>query len=191
MILNLQPTGAIDYAAFNRLDDRTKMTDDWLPTVRSVRCRRLPMHSTGHIPFHQVTGVLNDDPHVRRESDEWIEAAQAAHTMAHNRLGPMGHYYKVLRIARYLNRIARYLHRHHTSALVFRRTSRNRRGRRTGSFASQLTAEEVTAKRVEFAAVFDIQQNAQRPNLTALCARRLLSTSLWPLKTLARWPKTT
>src|SRR5690606_27294648 len=30
IILNLQPAAAIDYATFNQLGDRTKMTGDWL-----------------------------------------------------------------------------------------------------------------------------------------------------------------
>ncbi len=94
VVLNLQPAAAIDYEALNTMGDRTRMTGEWLaycaacpvPEIASVfrRCR---------IPFHQVTGTLQDDPHVRQEIDEWTEAALVAQTMAHNRLGLMGHYY--------------------------------------------------------------------------------------------------
>jgi L-arabinose isomerase len=45
------------------------------------------------IPFFQITGMLEDDPVVRSEIDDWIEAARVAHAMEHNRLGVMGHYY--------------------------------------------------------------------------------------------------
>jgi L-arabinose isomerase len=45
------------------------------------------------IRFHQVTGVLRDDPIVDHEIEEWVEAARVAHIMAHNRLGVMGRYY--------------------------------------------------------------------------------------------------
>ncbi|MBW3637755.1 MAG: arabinose isomerase, partial [Armatimonadetes bacterium] len=45
------------------------------------------------IAFHQITGLLHDDPQCWREVDEWIEAARVAHVMEHNRLGVMGHYY--------------------------------------------------------------------------------------------------
>lgn len=93
IVLNLQPGAAIDYASFNRLGDRTKMTGEWLawcgacpvPEIANVfnRCR---------IPFFQITGVI-DDPHVWREVDQWIDAARVAHVMEHNRLGVMGHYY--------------------------------------------------------------------------------------------------
>lgn len=94
IILNLQPEAAIDYAVFNRMGDRTKMTGEWLaycaacpvPEIANVfnRCR---------IPFHQVTGMLDNDPACWREVDEWVEAARVAHTMEHNRMGVMGHYY--------------------------------------------------------------------------------------------------
>lgn len=94
IILNLSPTAAIDYARFNQMGDRTKMTGEWLaycqacpvPEIASVfrRCR---------IPFFQITGVLENDPLARREIDEWIEAARVAHIMEHNRMGAMGHYY--------------------------------------------------------------------------------------------------
>jgi len=94
IILNLAPSPAIDYATFNRLKDRTKMTGEWLaycqacpvPEIANVfnRCR---------IPFFQVTGMLKDDPATWNEVNEWIEAARVAHVMEHNRLGLMGHYY--------------------------------------------------------------------------------------------------
>lgn len=94
IILNLAPGAAIDYAAFNRLRDRGKMTGEWLawcqacpvPEIANVfqRCR---------IPFYQVTGMLEDDPIAWTEIDEWLEAAKVAHIMEHNRLGLMGHYY--------------------------------------------------------------------------------------------------
>jgi L-arabinose isomerase len=94
IVLNLAPSPAIDYAAFNRLNDRTRMTAEWLahcqacpvPEIASVfhRCR---------IPFFQVTGTLDGDPAVWREIEDWIAAARVAGVMEHNRLGVMGHYY--------------------------------------------------------------------------------------------------
>ena len=94
IILNLSPAAAIDYAAFNRLGDRTKMTGEWLafcqacpvPEIANVfnRCR---------IPFFQVSGTLENDPAVWTEIAQWIDAASVAHIMEHNRLGVMGHYY--------------------------------------------------------------------------------------------------
>jgi L-arabinose isomerase len=94
ILLNLSPSAAIDYDSFNRMGDRTKMTGEWLaycqacpvPEIANVfrRCR---------VPFFQVTGMLEDDPDALRETYEWMEAGRVAHTMEHNRLGVMGHYY--------------------------------------------------------------------------------------------------
>ena len=61
IVLNLQPEAAIDYVAFNQLEDRTAMTGQWLaycsacpvPEIANVLMR-------ARIPFHQVTGVLNE-----------------------------------------------------------------------------------------------------------------------------------
>jgi L-arabinose isomerase len=94
VILNLAPAAAIDYAKFNALGDRTAMTGDWL-----AHCAACPVpeianvFSRAKIDFHQVTGMLHDDPICWQEVDAWIEAARVAHTMFHNRLGLMGHYY--------------------------------------------------------------------------------------------------
>ena len=94
IILNLSPTPAIDYASFNRLADRTKMTGEWLahcqacavPEIANVfnRCR---------IPFFQVSGTLENDPVAWNEIEEWIEGAHVAQVMERNRLGVMGNYY--------------------------------------------------------------------------------------------------
>lgn len=94
IILNLSPGPAIDYARFNGLADRTKMTGEWLaycqacpvPEIANVfqRCR---------IPFFQVTGMLENDPVAWNEISDWIDAARVAHVLEHNRLGVMGHYY--------------------------------------------------------------------------------------------------
>lgn len=94
IILNLQPSAAIDYASFNRLGDRTRMTGEWL-----AHCGACPVpeiantFNRARIDFHQVTGSLVDDPFVWEEIGNWVEAARVAHTLAHNRLGLMGHYY--------------------------------------------------------------------------------------------------
>ena len=94
VLLNLQPASAIEYERFNAMESRTAMTGEWLawcsscpvPEIANV-LRRL------NIPFHQVTGMLRDDPVVLRELEEWLRAAEVVHTLAHSRLGLMGHYY--------------------------------------------------------------------------------------------------
>lgn len=94
IVLNLQPAPAIDYASFNALRDRTRMTGEWL-----AFCSACPVPEIANvfrrcgIPFHQITGVLDDDPESWSEVEQWIDAARVKHCMEHNRLGVMGHYY--------------------------------------------------------------------------------------------------
>ncbi len=94
IILNLQPEAAIDYAAFNKLGDRTRMTGEWLAYCTACSVPEIGnLFRRAKIPFFQVTGVLEGDPEFWRELDEWIEAARVAHVLFHNRLGLMGRYY--------------------------------------------------------------------------------------------------
>jgi L-arabinose isomerase len=94
ILLNLQPAAAIEYERFNAMDDRTAMTGEWLaycsacpvPEIANV-LRRL------EIPFHQVTGMLHDDPPCWDELEAWLRAAEVVNSLAHSRLGLMGHYY--------------------------------------------------------------------------------------------------
>jgi L-arabinose isomerase len=94
IVLNLTPEPAIDYARFNALGDRTKMTGDWL-----AYCSACPVPEIANvfqragIPFHQITGVLENDPECWDEVDAWVDAARVAAGMNGNRLGLMGHYY--------------------------------------------------------------------------------------------------
>jgi L-arabinose isomerase len=94
IVLNLQPASAIDYAVFNRMGDRNRMTGEWL-----AHCGACPVPEIANvfhrarIDFHQITGMLHNDPECWREVDDWIKAARVANVMFHNRLGLMGHYY--------------------------------------------------------------------------------------------------
>ena len=93
VVLNLQPEADIDYAAFNRMEDRTAMTGHWLaycsacpvPEIANVMMR-------AQIPFHQVTGVL-DEEQTWVEIEGWLAAARLKATLASARMGLMGHYY--------------------------------------------------------------------------------------------------
>lgn len=94
VVLNLQPERAIDYAAFNRMKDRTRMTGEWLAYCAACPVPEIiNVFNRSGVVAHQVTGVLEGDAHVDAEIEDWIEAARVAHVMAHNRLGVMGHYY--------------------------------------------------------------------------------------------------
>jgi L-arabinose isomerase len=94
VILNLSPESAINYATFNRLNDRATMTGEWL-----AHCGACPVPEIANvflragIPFFEVTGRLIDDPVCWQEIHGWIEATRVASIMSHNRLGLLGHYY--------------------------------------------------------------------------------------------------
>ena len=93
VILNLAPGAAIDYASFNQLQDRGKMTGQWLAWCQACSVPEIAnVFQRSRIPFFQVTGMLQDDA-AWCEIDAWISAAKVAHIMEHNRLGLMGHYY--------------------------------------------------------------------------------------------------
>jgi L-arabinose isomerase len=94
IVLNLAPSAAIDYAAFNALGDRTRMTGEWLASCAACPVPEIAnVFQRAGVRFHQVTGVLDDDPACWNEIDAWVEAARVAAAMQGNRLGLMGHYY--------------------------------------------------------------------------------------------------
>jgi L-arabinose isomerase len=93
VVLNLQPEAAIDYEAFNKLNDRTAMTGEWLAFCSACPVPEIAnLFARAKIPFHQVTGVLNDAG-TWHEIEEWLAAARVRTALADARLGLMGHYY--------------------------------------------------------------------------------------------------
>ncbi|MDO5307936.1 MAG: arabinose isomerase [Planctomycetia bacterium] len=94
VVLNLQPTRAIDYASFNALGDRTKMTGEWLANCQACSVPEIAnAFLRSNIQFHQITGVLQDDPVVDAALESWISAARVASTLRRSRVGLVGHYY--------------------------------------------------------------------------------------------------
>ena len=94
ILLNLQPAAAIDYQRFNSMKSRTAMTGEWL-----AYCSSCPIPEIANvlvrlgIKFHQITGMLHGDPKVQHDLDSWLRAAGVAKSLAHSRLGLLGHYY--------------------------------------------------------------------------------------------------
>ncbi len=94
VVLNLQPTAAIDYKWFNNLGDRVKMTGEWLSSCQACSVPEIAnAFLRAGIRFQQVTGVLDDDPIAWKEIADWIDAAVVAETMRKNRVGLLGHPY--------------------------------------------------------------------------------------------------
>jgi L-arabinose isomerase len=94
VILNLSPGAAIDYAAFNAMADRGKMTGEWLAWCQACPVPEIAnVFRRANIPFFQVTGMLENDAAAWGEIGQWLDAAAVVNVMEHNRLGVMGHYY--------------------------------------------------------------------------------------------------
>lgn len=94
IVLNLSPEARIDYKWFNDLNDRTKMTGEWL-----AHCGACPVPEIANVlrrsnvMFFQVTGMLKDDAEVWSEIGQWVKAAKVARVLQYNRIGLMGNYY--------------------------------------------------------------------------------------------------
>jgi L-arabinose isomerase len=149
IVLNLQPEAAIDYQNFNALNDRTRMTGEWLaycsacpvPEIASVFKR-------SNIPFFQVTGTLHNDPEAWNEINDWIDAAHVADVMYHNRLGIMGNYYGGM-LDIYSNLTLQCAtFGGHIEVIEVDELS---------AIRETVSAEETTEKRKEFDETFDIQ----------------------------------
>ena len=94
IILNLSPEEAIDYERFNKEEDRTKMTGEWLAYCSACPVPEIAnVFNRTNIQFHQVTGMLREGDECWMEIREWVQAAKVASILFNNRMGCMGHYY--------------------------------------------------------------------------------------------------
>jgi L-arabinose isomerase len=93
IILNLQPVPAIDYAAFNELKDRGKMTGEWLAHCQACSVPEIAsVFNRSNINYEFVTGYMEDTT-AWSEIEGWVDAAKVAEVMRTNYLGILGHYY--------------------------------------------------------------------------------------------------
>ena len=158
IVLNLAPEASIDYAAFNALGDRTRMTGDWL-----AYCSACPVPEIANvflrsgIRFHQITGVLDDDPACWNEVDAWVEAARVAAAMDGNRLGLMGHYYGGMLdiqsdVTLQCATFGTHIEHLEVDELAARR--------------ADVTDDEARARLLEFRGVFDVEPDCPEADLT-------------------------
>ncbi|HPN33067.1 MAG TPA: arabinose isomerase [bacterium] len=93
IVLSLQPTARIDYAAFNALADRGVMTGEWLAYCQACSAPEIAsVFNRSHIDYHLVAGTLEDQA-AWKEINGWLAAGQAAVGLAETRIGILGHYY--------------------------------------------------------------------------------------------------
>ena len=93
ILLNLQPVATLDYAAFNNLNDRGKMTGLWLEHCQACSVPEIAgvFNRTG-IKYDIVTGYLKEEASWKAIG-EFVKAAVVASHLRSNRLGILGHYY--------------------------------------------------------------------------------------------------
>lgn len=164
IVLNLQPEPAIDYAEFNRLADRTAMTGEWLAFCSACPAPEIAnLLQRAQIPFHQVTGFL-DDEQTWCEIEEWLAAARVRAAMAAARVGLMGHYYSgMLDIMTDVTQVS-IAFGAHVEILEVDELSAMR---------GEVTEEEVTRRVADFHQVFDVQ-----PDCSEVELRRAARTSV-------------
>lgn len=93
IVLNLQPTACIDYDYINNLDDRGKMTGEWLANCQACSVPEFAsVFNRANIKYDIITGYLDED-YAWREIYEWIDAVRVIKGMRTNRMGILGHYY--------------------------------------------------------------------------------------------------
>ena len=157
VVLNLQPEAAIDYQTFNRLEDRTSMTGHWLaycsacpvPEIANVLAR-------ARIPFHQVTGVL-DEPQTWVEIESWLAAARVRSTLESARLGLMGHYYSGMLDIMTDGTLVSIVFGTHIEIVEVDELS---------ALAAAVSSEDTAHRALEFQAAFDVQPDCPPEELT-------------------------
>ena len=162
VVLNLSPSAAIDYASFNRIEDRVAMTGEWLAYCQACPVPEIAnVFARSRIQFHQVTGMLQDDPVAWNEIRDWVAAARVAREMEHNRLGLMGHYYSgMLDIYADLTALCACFGGHMEILEV----------EELVSLCAAVTAREIEARAAYFQETFDVQPGCSAEEL-ALAAR--------------------
>jgi L-arabinose isomerase len=156
LVLNLQPKAAIDYAAFNRLPDRTAMTGEWLAYCSACPLPEIAnVFTRAKIPFHQVTGVLEEES-TWSEIDEWIAAARVKKALAENRLGLLGHYYSgMLDIATDVTQVA----------IIFGSHIEHLEVDELSALCAAAAPHEIAARVEHFRSQFDVQADCSGEEL--------------------------
>jgi L-arabinose isomerase len=93
VILNLQPSPAIDYQRFNALGDRGLMTGEWLAHCQACAAPEIAhVFNNAGVNYDIVTGWLGDEE-AWEEIRGWCDAIRARAALRDTRIGILGHYY--------------------------------------------------------------------------------------------------
>ena len=133
------------------------MTGEWLSYCSACSVPEIAnVFNRVGIKFHQITGMLHDDPECWTEVAEWVEAAKVKSVMAYNRLGCMGHYYSGM-LDIYSDLTQHYAHfGGHIELLEVEELAALRR---------DVSHEEIQSRLNLFEEVFEVQSDCQADEL--------------------------
>jgi len=163
VVLNLQPTPAIDYDKLNSLGDRGKMTGLWLEHCQACSIPEIAnVFNRSGKRYEIVTGYL-EDPYAWAQIEEWVSAFKVYKGMRENRLGILGHYYGgMLDVYTDVTR----------QSAVFGTHMEMIEMCELKKLREALTEEEIDAKEAEFRERFDVSPDCEQYEI-----RRAASTS--------------
>lgn len=93
VLLNVQPTAAMDYDYINGLDDKTAKTGQWLANCQACSTPEIAcVFNRAGIEYDIISGHL-EDGQTWEEIKKWTEAAEVKAALRDSRLGILGHYY--------------------------------------------------------------------------------------------------
>ena len=163
IVLNLQPSAAIDYRKINALGDRGRMTGMWLENCQACSVPEIAnVFNRAGLRYDIVTGYLKDAS-AWEQIGEWVAAAKVYRGMRENRLGILGHYYGgMLDVYTDITRQSAVFGTH-VEMLEMCELKR---------FREQLTEDDVNAKLGEFRSNFEVSPECEDSEL-----RRAAATS--------------
>lgn len=152
ILLNLQPVATLDYEAFNRLNDRGKMTGLWLEHCQACSVPEIAgVFNRAAIPYDIITGYLQEEASWK-EIGQYLQASEVVLALRNNRLGILGHYYGgMLDVYTDLTRQSA-LFGTHIEMVEMCELQRLREG---------VTPSEVATKIAEFQAVFEVSSDCE------------------------------
>lgn len=93
ILLNMQPSPAIDYDKVNSMSDRGMMTGEWLANCQACSIPEFcSVFNRTSIKYDIVSGYL-EDVDAWMEISNWLKAARVLRGMRQNRMGVLGNYY--------------------------------------------------------------------------------------------------
>lgn len=156
IILNIQPSAAIDYDYLNALGNRGQMTGEWLAYCQACAVPELAsvLNRVG-IRYEIITGHLADAD-VWKEISDWIDAFRVVVGMRKNRMGVLGHYYGGMLDVYTDTTLQSVAFGTHIEQLEMCELKHYR---------DEATTEEVQRKLDEFQAVFDVDSTCESDEL--------------------------